>query len=383
MITRIKTPYISEILKQFPVTAIIGPRQCGKTTLARLLETMISKPTIYLDLELSSDLNKLSDPEFFLNLHQEHCVIIDEIQRMPALFPLIRALVDRDRIAGRFLILGSVSPSLIKNASESLAGRIGYVELSPFCLGETGPSTFQKLWVRGGFPDSFLADNELSSQRWRTSFIRTYLERDIPQQGIRIPAESLRRFWTMLAHVNGQILNLSRLSASLGQTPPTARHYLDILKDTFIVRLLEPFSANIGKRLIKSPKVYIRDSGLLHTLLGLGDLDHILSNPGAGASWEGFVLEQISAILPEFWQMYYYRTGGGAELDLVLTGPGDRRIGVEIKLSSAPVLSKGFYQSVADLEINQSYVVYPGSERYPLKPGVICLPLAEIATIFS
>lgn len=382
MIPRIKEDQIFKSLRAFPVTAILGPRQVGKTTLARKLAKQSDASTIYLDLELPSDLNKLQSPELYLREHGDCLIIIDEIQRMPELFPLLRALVDQDRRPGRFLILGSASPDIIRQASESLAGRVIYHELSPLCLAETGPDALRTLWLRGGYPDSFLAGSDLESWQWRQAFIATYLERDIPQLGVRIPAAHLGRFWNMLAHVNGQLWNASQIAASMGFSPTTIRHYLDVLEDTFIVRQLKPWFANTGKRLTKAPKVYLRDTGLLHSLLQLGSYELLMGHPGVGSSWEGFVIEQILATLPAGYQAFFYRTTAGAEIDLILKGSGNP-IAVEIKYSATPKLSKGFWLAFRDLNCCKGYVVYPGSDRYPIAESVEALPVTRLADIIS
>lgn len=382
-ITRDITAAIGQSLKTYPVVGIIGPRQTGKTTLAKRLQTGSSKKIVYLDLELPSDVNKLQSPELYLEQFEDALVVIDEIQRMPALFPLLRALVDRKRTSSRFLVLGSSSPELIRQASESLAGRIQYHELTPFTIHETGHKDTLKLWVRGGFPLSFLSADDRESFSWRESFIKTYLEMDIPQLGIRIPAQQLRRFWMMLAHSHGQLWNASRIAGSLGISAPTARHYLDILEDTFIVRQLMPYHANIKKRLVKSPKIYIRDSGMLHALLMTGRLDDLQGHPAAGSSWEGFVIEQIFAAMPKGWQGYFYRTSAGAELDLLLFDSGNRGIGIEIKYSSTPQVGKGFWSAFNDMSCKKGFIVYPGDESYPLTKNVFVLPVKQLAKIFQ
>jgi hypothetical protein len=289
--------------------------------------------------------------------------------------------VDADRRNGRFLILGSASPDLIRQASESLAGRILYHELSPFTLGEVKPSAanVRLLWCRGGFPGSFLAASARDSVRWRESFIQTHLERDIPALGIRIPSTALRRFWQMLAHSHGQLWNASKIASSLGMSAPTVRRYLDILQDTFMVRQLQPFHHDLKKRLVKSPKVYLRDSGLLHALLGLETPDDLLGHPSAGASWEGWVIEQILAVVPPAWRPWFYRTGAGAEIDMILERPGRRPlIALEIKYSSDPAPSRGFWSALSDLKGARGFVVCPAEERYPLGRNVYTLPIREL-----
>lgn len=368
-------------LKTYPVVGILGSRQVGKTTLAKTIQALTGKNSIYLDLELPSDMNKLQNAELYLRQFEKSLVIIDEIQRMPSLFPLIRALVDIKRTAGRFLILGSASPDFIRHASESLAGRIIYHELAPLNCFETNTAKYQKLLLRGGYPMSFLAKSDEESFLWRESYIKTYLEMDIPQLEIRIPSMQLRRFWTMLAHSHGQLWNASKIAASLGITAPTVRRYLDILESTFLVRQLQPYHANTKKRLIKAPKVYIRDTGLNHALLRIRTFDDFTSHPSAGALWEGFVIEQIVALLPAGNPYYFYRTNAGAEMDFLYFDRQNRPVGVEIKYSLSPTLSKGFWNAYEDLQCKKGYVIYPGTEKYPMAKNVIALPLAELNTI--
>lgn len=383
MIKRNASAGVERALKKYPVVGLLGPRQVGKTTLAKKIQRSSDKKIIYLDLELPSDLNKLQSPELYLKQFEKNLVIIDEIQRMPSLFPLLRALVDQKRTAGRFLILGSASPSLIKKASESLAGRVFYQELSPLALTEVGVDKFERLWIRGGYPRSFLSTDENNSFEWRENFVKTYLEMDIPQLGITIPSLQLRRFWTMLAHYNGQLWNASQIALSLGISAPTVRNYLDILEKTFIVRRLPPYHGNFKKRLIKSPKVYIRDSGLLHYLLRNKNLEEIQGHPGTGSSWEGFVVEQISALLPGGWQIFFYRTGAGAEIDLLIIDDRGNRIAVEIKYSVTPKPLRGFWTAYEDLACEKGFVVYPGRERYPIKNNVSVLPVTELRRLFK
>jgi uncharacterized protein len=383
MIKRLLKDIVEKSLMKFPVVGILGSRQVGKTTLAKMIKERMKKKVIYLDLELPSDLNKLQDPELYLGRFEDTLVIIDEIQRMRSLFPLLRALVDGKRSAGRFLILGSASPELIRHSSESLAGRVIYHELSPFSLSETNSENIQKLWLRGGYPESYISGNNDESYVWREAFIKSYLETDIPQLGIRIPAQQLRRFWTMIAHSHGQLWNASKIAGSLGISAPTVMSYLDILEETFIVRQLRPYYSNIKKRLIKSPKVYIRDSGLLHALLNIRTLDDLHGHPSLGSSWEGFVVEQILKILPERWQAYFYRTGAGAEIDLVLFDGKHKPVAVEIKYSLSPKLERGFRNAYEDLSCKKGFVLYPGEESYPLDRDVTALPAKKPADIFS
>ncbi len=383
MIKRRLQAAIEKSLKVYPVVGIIGPRQVGKTTLAKIIQSRIEKKVIYLDLELPSDLNKLYDPELYLKQFTDSLVIIDEIQRMQSLFPLIRALVDQKRIGGRFLILGSASPDLIKQASESLAGRIIYHELKPFTMFEIGCEDLNRLWSRGGYPLSYLSKDNDESFKWREAFIKTYLEMDIPQLGIHVPSLNLRRFWTMLSHLHGQLWNASQIANSLGISAPTARNYLDILEDTFIVRQLHPYYFNIKKRIVKSRRVYIRDTGILHTLLMIKNIEDLQSHPILGGSWEGFVIEQILSIVLDSWQSFFYRTSAGAELDLLLFDNKNNRIGIEVKYSAAPRISKGFWNAYKDLSCKKGFVVYPGNDSYPLGNNVYTLPVKNLSKIME
>jgi len=383
VITRKIQETVEESLHKYPVVGILGSRQVGKTTLAKIIRENITKEIVYLDLELPSDINKLRDPELYLSQFAKSLVIIDEIQRMPSLFPLMRALIDKKRINGRFLILGSASPELIKHASESLAGRIIYHKLAPFILHEVGYGRIPELWLRGGYPESYLSQNEKGSFTWRETFIRTYLEMDIPQLGVHVPSMHLRRFWTMLAHLHGQLWNASRIAGSLGISAPTARRYLDILTETFIIGQLQPYHLNIKKRLIKSPKIYIRDSGLLHALLRVRTMEDLQGHPSLGNSWEGFVIEQIIGLIPENWEYYFYRTGAGAEIDLLLFDSRNKPVAVEIKYSLSPKITKGFWQAYKDLSCKMGFIIYPGEESYPLGNNVFTLPLKHIMRIAS
>jgi len=366
---------VQKNLKDFPVVAILGPRQCGKSTLAKKVVSS-RKKSVYLDLELESDLRKIEDPELFLSGHEDKLVCIDEVQRMPDLFKSLRGLIDRKRKNGRFLILGSASRDLIRQSSETLAGRICYMELTPFLFSEisnAGKPDLMKLWSRGGFPESFLSRSNASSATWRENFIRTFLERDIPQLGFNIPAQTMRRLWTMLAHSHGQVVNSSRLGESIGISHTTIRSYLDILEQTFMIRLVQPLHANIKKRVIKSSKVYVRDSGILHSLLAIENKNDLFGHPVFGSSWEGFALENILSVYPKH-SPYFYRTSSGVEIDLVLER-GSKRIAFEFKASKSPTLSKGFYQALKDLSIDHAYIISPVDEQYPLKKNVIVSPL--------
>lgn len=381
MISRRIQPNIEKALAQFPAVALLGPRQAGKTTLARSVGSSHVN-SLYLDLERPSDLAKLADPELFLSRHVDQLVVLDEIQRQPDLFPVLRALIDENRRPGRFLLLGSASPQLLRQDSESLAGRISFHELAPFDVSEINPghAGLANFWLRGGYPLSWLAESDEASLAWRESFIITHLERDIPAFGIRIPGPTLHRFWRMLAHLHGQMWNASRLASGFGVSAPTVQHYLEILEATYMVRRLPPLHVNSGKRLVKSPKIYLRDSGLLHALLGIRSLDELAGHPVVGPSWEGWVLEQIAQLLSPQWRLSFYRTATGAEMDVVAER-GERRLGFEIKLSSAPSLSKGFWSAMKDLQLEQAYVVAPVETGYPIAEKVEVLPANELAQL--
>ena len=382
MIKRTILDNILDHLDFFPSVAILGPRQVGKTTLAHAIAFRFN--SVYLDLESESDRAKLYDPELFLVDHEDKLVILDEVHRLPELFTTLRSVIDqgrrRGKKSGRFLLLGSASMDLLRQSGESLAGRISYLELGPFSLEEVGVEHVQSLWLRGGFPDSFLAPSEKKSSLWRKNFIKTYLERDIPQFGPRIPAETLRRFWTMLAHGQGGLLNASQLARGLGVTGKTVAGYLDLLVDLLLVRRLAPIHANIRKRLVKSPKVYVRDSGLVHTLLGIDSMDALLGHPVVGMSWEGFVIENLLAEAPDDVQAGFYRTSAGAEIDLVLEMPGNRTWAVEFKRSLSPKLEKGFYHALEDVRPDRSFLVYAGQDRYRVNDRVEVIGLAEMVS---
>ncbi|MEM7403392.1 MAG: ATP-binding protein [Myxococcota bacterium] len=373
---------IIERLTRNPAVAILGPRQIGKTTLA--LEIAKNRPSIYLDLENSEDLQKLQDPAHYLNLHADKLVILDEIQRYPDLFMSLRGIIDARRREkrgnGRFLILGSASNELLKQSSESLAGRIHYAQLTglnPFEIEEPHGESLQKLWLRGGFPDSYAAADDHASSEWRQNFIRTYLERDIPQLGPRIPAATLMRFWTMLAHVQGELLNASKLASALGVESVTISRYLDLMVDLLLVRRLQPWYGNIKKRLVKSPRTYVRDSGVLHTLLQIPDYEKLLGHPILGKSWEGFVIENIISALPSSVHPYFYRTAAGAEIDLLLEFGLDDYWAIEIKSSRIPTVKKGFHIACEDLQVQRKCVVYTGKDRFSLGNETTVLSLAQ------
>ena len=356
---------------------LAGPRQCGKTTLARFIAAE-ERVCTFFDLEKAVDRRRLESPEQAL-APLNGLVIIDEVQRQPSLFETLRVLLDRPDQTTRFLLLGSASPSLIKGVSESLAGRVGLVDLGPFQLSETGAGSWRQLWHRGGFPRSFLAASDAASVTWRESFIRTFLERDIPQFGITVPAETLRRFWTMIAHYHGQVWNGAEFARALGSSEPTARRYLDILAGSFMVRVLPPWHENLKKRQLKAPKLYVRDSGLLHSLFELESADDLSGHPKVGASWEGFVIEQLIALTGSR-SAYYWATHGGAELDLMLIHRG-KRFGFEFKHSDAPEATKSMHTALKDLRLDHLWVIYPGKESYPLADRLSVLPITEVPTL--
>ncbi len=379
MIKRKLQDQINKSLKDFPVVGLIGPRQVGKTTLAKVFSRHWEGSQTYLDLERPSDIAKLADPELYLKQHTHSLIILDEIQRVPDLYPLIRSLADDEEYHSRFLILGSASPDLLRQSSESLAGRIRYLQLTPFLMDELEDEkdSIDAVWLRGGYPLSLLKTSDQSSLEWRFAFIASYLERDLPQLGVRVPAIQLRRFWQMLAHWQGQIWNASKFAENFGVSAPTVRHYLDILTDTFLVRQLHPYYGNIKKRMVKAPKIYIRDTGLLHALLRIEDMEMLFSHPQVGSSWEGFILEQIVNSLPEGVEFYFYRTHAGAELDLVLDIPKRGLIAIDIKLSTAPKLTKGFRTAFQDIKAKQGYIIMKGDETFPLEKGVWAVPFQE------
>jgi len=365
---------ILQLIQNFPAVAILGPRQCGKSTLARhILEKF---PTaIFLDLENPEDRQKLAAPELFFSGIENHLVCLDEIQRIPEIFPLLRSVIDRSGRNGQFLILGSASRDLIRQSSESLAGRIIFVELTPFQLSELQISDHWDYWLKGGFPRSYLASEPGLSYKWRQSFISTFLERDLRQLGFNIPPETMHRLWSMCANRQGQLVNLSQIGGSLGVSHTTVRTYIDLLKETFMVRILQPLEANLNKRLVKSPKIYLRDTGILHTLLSIKSKEDLLGHYILGASWESLVIENLLNCIPD--QIAgFYRTAGGAELDLVLHS-GKRRIAVECKASAVPKPERGFYQALEDLDISEAWVIAPVNMRYPLKENVFVMSLAE------
>ena len=378
---RIETQVRADLEAQAAV-ALLGPRQVGKTTLA--LELGTAGPSIYLDLQDPADLDKLADPVLYLQAHDDKLVILDEIQNAPDLFRTLRGMIDKgrrnSRRTGRFLMLGSASVELLRQSSESLAGRIAYRELSPLDVTEIGQPKQDSLWLRGGFPQSFLARGDAKSLDWRRDFLRTYLTRDIPALEPRIPTETLRRLWTMLAHAQGTQLNAARLATGLSISSPTVSRYIDLLVDLLLVRRLQPFHANLGKRLVKSPKIYVRDSGVLHALLAIPTRNALHDHPIVGPSWEGFVIETLITCAPAWTSPFYYRTAAGAEIDLLLELPGGHLWAIEVKRSLSPKVERGFYTACDDLKPDRRLVVYAGDERVPLPNGVGAIGLHELAT---
>jgi predicted AAA+ superfamily ATPase len=388
MIIRSAEAEITLLMQEFPAVGLLGPRQIGKTTLAENISANYDA-TIYLDLESPAALNKLSEPEDYFEQHKGKLIILDEVQRMPELFRVLRGVIDRRRKEGfkiaQFLILGSASLELLKQSSETLAGRIAYKELAGINVKELLATQIQQyqLWLRGGFPDSLLAKSDDASLRWRLNFITTYLERDVPQFGPRIPSVTLRRLWTMLAHNHGGQLNVAQLGANLDLTAPTAKRYIELLEDLLLIRSIRPWSGNVGKRLVKAPKVYIRDSGLVHALLNLNSLDDVMSHPIVGASWEGFVIENIISCLPQGVTYWFYRTSAGAEIDLVVEKNSTTKFAIEVKRSLTPVVSKGFHLGCEDIEATHRFVVYPGDEKYVVSKGVYAVSLLEMMNMLT
>ncbi len=386
MLARRLQAAVSSSLGRFPVVALLGPRQVGKTTLALAIAKSAGKPSLYLDLERDSDRSKLADPEDYLTRHRGSLVVLDEIQRVPELFPLLRSLVD-ERVrarekAGHFLVLGSASRDLLRQSSESLAGRIAYHELAPFTMDEAvggaRRADIERLWLRGGFPGSFLADDDAASWEWRGQFIDTWLERDVPQLGPRLPAAHMRRLWSMLSLGQGDQLNAARLAAGLGVSGNTLRTWLDVLTDLYMVRQLPAWSGNSRKRLVKAPKVYVRDSGIVHRLAQIPDSETLLGHPLCGLSWEGFAVEQLLARVSDSWRASYYRTSAQAEIDLVLEGPRRQVLAIEVKRASAPVPGKGFLLGCQDIGATRRFLVVPGGEAHSVGHDTEAVSLSEL-----
>lgn len=368
--------HLKTAIARSPVTALLGPRQCGKTTLARQLAEQ--QQSTFFDIESLPDRRRLQNPELMLG-SLNGLVVLDEIQEMPELFQVLRVLVDRPENQARFLILGSASPELIKSSSETLAGRVEFIELQGFGLSETGVDAWERLWLRGGFPRAFLANSDEDSVAWREGFIRTFLERDIPQLGINIPSATMRRFWTMLAHYHGQTLNASEIGRSMGMSDKTVRAYLDILTGTFMIRQLQPWFENLGKRQVKSPKIYFRDTGLLHSLLDIPDRHTLMGHPRVGASWEGYAIEQaLQVFRPN--EAYFWGTHAGAEIDLLFQIKG-KRYGLEVKFSEAPSLTPSMRIAVSELALDRLWILYPGNEVYPVTEKISALPLKKLAAV--
>lgn len=383
MIQRRLEDIIKEALLRSPSVALMGPRQVGKTTIALNISETV--PSLYLDLESRLDLEKVRDIAAFHADNSDKLIILDEIQRLPEVFAPLRGIIDRERRkgnkTGQFLFLGSASIELLKQSSESLAGRIAYLELFPIDVLEYAENDLDKinmLWLRGGFPESLLAKSPKNSMDWRWDFIKTYLERDIPQLGPRIPAETLERFWTMLAHNQGGVLNAANLGRSLEVSSVTVGRYLDLMADLLLVRRLQPWTYNVGKRLVRSPKVYVRDSGITHALLNISNYNDLLGHPVVGGSWEGFVIENILSVASSRVQAFYYGTTGGAEIDLVLEFSGKEKWAIEIKRSSSPSLSKGFHIACDDIKPERKYVVYAGKDSFPMGHGVMAISLPSL-----
>lgn len=387
MIERKYLQIVEEKLQHFPAVGLLGARKIGKTTLAQMIAA--SRPSLYLDLENYQDLAKLENPIAYLELHRDKLIILDEVQRKPELFAVLRGLIDKGRSVGRkygqFLVLGSASLELLRQSLESLSGRIVYVEMSSVSAIEIANecSACQSLWLRGGFPDSLLAKSDSVSMEWRQAFIKTYLERDIPQFAPRLPAETLRRLWIMLAHLQGTQLNVSRIAGGLGVSGQTVARYIDLLVDLFLVRRLMPWHTNTGKRLVRSPKVYVRDSGILHALLNINNLDNLFSHPVVGASWEGFVIDNLLSFLPAGAACYFYGTARGAEIDLVIEHPAGARVAIEVKHSATPKVGRGFYEVCKDINPTHRYVVYDGDEKFSLGNDIHAISLRALMDVFT
>ncbi|MEL6206654.1 MAG: ATP-binding protein [Pseudomonadota bacterium] len=379
MITRNHLERLTQALDAQAGVVLLGPRQVGKTTLAQ--DIAEAREAVYLDMERNADRQILEEPDLYLDDQMGKLVVIDEVQLMPGLFGALRGQIDRRRRAGyrtgQFLLLGSASNTLLQQSAESLAGRVSYHELTPFTLDEVGQGALPALWLRGGFPESFLAASDRASLTWREDFIRTYLERDIPSFGLRIPSETLRRFWTMLAHDQGGLLNAAKLAAGLGISGQSVARYLDLLVDLMLVRRLPPWHANVGKRLVKSPKVYIRDAGLTHALLGLETREALLGHPVVGGSWEGFCIENLIAAAPRGTEASFYRSSAGAEIDLILKLPDHQLWAIEVKRTTAPKVTRGFHIAADDLAVAERLLVYAEDREVPGQGGVRAMPLAN------
>ena len=377
-------PALLQLVRTQPAVVLVGPRQVGKTSLAKHLASQLSKPVVYFDLENPDDFNQLANPSLLLGPLKDHTVILDEVQRVPSLFPLLRSLIDQHRQAGRFILLGSASPELIRDTSESLAGRVAYLELQPFSSYELpGTIDYRQHWLRGGFPESLLAGDDEESLLWRENFIRSYLERDLPMLGLRADPMLIRRLWSMLAHLNAQVANLATLANSLDISAPTVRRYLDFMESAFLIRQLPPWFANTKKRLVKTPKIYLRDTGLLHALLRIENMGLLHSHPALGASWESYIVQEIAARLPARADMFFYRTHDGTEADLVITRSGIPHTLLEIKYSTTPKPGKGFFIAKNDLATTRNFMICPVSKGYPITEDVAVLSYLELDQVFE
>ncbi len=375
---------IMQLVGLYPAVVIVGPRQVGKTSLVKHLQPGFPKPATYLDLELPTDFNKFANTDLYLETLGHRTVIIDEVQRLPSLFPILRALIDRNRQPGRFILLGSASPELIRDTSESLAGRVAYFELPPLTYDEIQEvSDYRQHWVRGGFPESFLAADDETSFNWRLNFIQSYLERDLPLLGLNADPMLIRRLWTMSAHTNGSLLNMENFGKSLGISGPTVRRYLDFLESAYLIRRLPPYHFNIKKRLVKTPKLFIRDTGILHALLNIGNFQQLIGHPLMGGSWEGYILQEIAALAPARTELFFYRTQDGTEADLVIAPGGIPETLVEIKFTTTPKVTKSMTVAVGDLKTKRNFIVCPLEEGYPLSEDFTVLSYKEIDRIFK
>jgi predicted AAA+ superfamily ATPase len=369
--------HLEKLLTQFPAVVIVGARQIGKTTLAKKLVTVIGQDSVYIDLELPSDRAKLQNAELYFEYNKGKCVILDEVQREKNLFPILRAVIDQDRRPGRFILLGSASPELIRDSSETLAGRVAYFHLFPFNLAEVGAEKLNQLWLNGGFPDSFLAANDADSILWRQNFVRSYLERDLPQLGLNANPNSVRRLWEILAHQNGQMLNIQSISKSLGLSSPTVKSYIEFMESAFLIHLVRPYFSNIKKRLVKSPKIYLLDTGILHSLLDIPSFDKLMGNPAVGSSFENFVLNQLLTVVDSS-NIYFYRTADGTEMDFVITRGGTPYISIEVKLSSAPTTTKSFTTAINDLQTEHNCIVALVGSGYPINEKCFVFSVGEM-----
>jgi predicted AAA+ superfamily ATPase len=366
------------LIGNFPAVGVVGPRQVGKTFLVKQLRDRLDRESVYLDLELSSDLSKLQDPQFFLQQFADKTVILDEVQRLPQLFPLLRALIDQNRVPARFILLGSASPALIRDVSESLAGRIAYLEIGPLSFKEVSTEVSQQtVWLRGGFPLSLLSSSDSTAQEWMRFFVRSYIERDLPLLGLQVSPVQIERLWKMLAWINGQILSISDIANSLGVSATTAKRYIDFMENAYLIRRIFPVWTNLKKRMVKAPKIYIRDTGVLHSLLNISGFDDLMANPAVGHSWEGFVIQEIVANMPKNMEMHFYRTQNGAEVDLVLTRGMETVAAIEIKLSDSPSLSRGNTLAFNDLMAKANFIITPGSDDYLMREKIRVCPLSS------